>query len=339
MTWLTWRQFRVSASAAMIGLLIAAFLLALTPHGALAQCAGASGCAVAPGKFLGLSHDHLLKYLSTALVALPALVGAFWGAPIIARELEAGTYRLAWTQSVTRRRWFATKITIIGLAVAAVCGLLSLMLGAWSSAAVNRGRLDPAMFAERGIAPIGYAVFALAVGVTAGLFIRRTVPAMAVTLFVFLGARMSFQFWVRAHLIALKHTTFALDGGLGIAQTPSGISLIAPTPNIPGAWIISSRLEDGSGHEPTKAFVTSACGQIGPPPAPLARQGTSEVPRSVQHGLNDCITAVSSRFHVVAAYQPASHYWALQAAETAIFGGVGLALIGLCFWWLRHRLA
>ena len=41
---------------------------------------------------------------------MPALIGAFWGAPLITREFEAGTFRLAWNQSVTRARWLAIKL-------------------------------------------------------------------------------------------------------------------------------------------------------------------------------------------------------------------------------------
>jgi len=44
-------------------------------------------------------------------LATPALLGIFWGAPLIARELETGTCRLAWNQSVTRTRWLTVKPT------------------------------------------------------------------------------------------------------------------------------------------------------------------------------------------------------------------------------------
>jgi ABC-2 family transporter protein len=341
MTWLTVRQFRASAIAAVVGLVVAAFLLALTPQGTeLTRCVGQVGCPVTSDKFLGLAHDHVLKYLSTGLVALPGLLGAFWGAPLLARELESGTYRLAWTQSVTRARWFTNKVVVTCLASAAVCGLASLMLGAWSSAAINRDRLQPAMFAERGIVPIGYAVFALALGITFGVLIRRTVPAMAVTLLGFLGARMAMQFWLRAHLIPVKHAAIAIGSGLGINFTQSGLSLFPPPVDIPGAWTISTKLVDNAGHAPTKAFVQSACGNVGPPPTPTP--GTSHItkaPASVDGKLHRCFSTVASRFHEVAAYQPASHYWPLQWAETAVYLGVAAVLVGFCFWWVRHRLS
>jgi hypothetical protein len=221
MIWLTWRQFRISAVVAVAGLAVIAIVLAAThPSG------GGT-----------LSHDHLLKFLSTFLVALPALTGAFWGAPLIAGELESGTYRLAWTQSVTPTHWLAIKVGLIGLASVAATGALSLMLTAWSSATVNSGRFGSAMFAERGIAPLGYAAFGFALGVTAGLLIRRTLPAMAVTLVGFLAVRIVVQSSVRPHFGAPVRLAEALSANNG-----------SPVQGRPGAWVVSNTVFDAAGH-------------------------------------------------------------------------------------------
>jgi ABC-type transport system involved in multi-copper enzyme maturation permease subunit len=330
-TWLTWRQFRTSVVVAMAGLAAVAILLAITPEGhQLARCAGADRCPFVENKVLGLSHAHLLQFLSTGLVGLPALVGVFWGAPIIAREFEAGTHRLVWTQSVTRGRWLAVKVGAVAVAGAAVCGLFSLMLTWWSPEATNSRRITPAMFAERGIVPIGYAVFALAVGVVAGLLIRRTVPAMATTLVAFLGARMAIQYLLREHLVSTKSGSLPIGSNLGISQTPSGVSLDASAANIPNGWVTSSRFVDASGHAPTRAFIQHAC-HLPPDPG----SGTSANHVKSLHGLDTCIRTVSARFHEVVTFHPASQYWALQLAETAIFLALAAAIIGLGFWRLR----
>jgi hypothetical protein len=220
MIWLTWRQFRISAVVAAAALAVIAAVLGVTHQ---------SG-----GGYV--SHDHLLKFLSTFLVGVPALIGAFWGAPLIAGELESGTYRLAWTQSVTRTRWLAVKLAVIALASVAVTGLLSVMLTAWSSGAQNHGRFGTAMFAQRGIAPVGYAAFGFALGVTLGLLIRRTLPAMAATLFAFLAARIAVQSWVRPH--------FAAAVKLSLASIANG----DPAQAKPGAWVLSNNLVDATGH-------------------------------------------------------------------------------------------
>ena len=154
------------------------------------------------------TRHRVLRRLA-AVLALPAIIGVFWGAPLVARELEAGTHRLVWTQTVTRTRWLATKVGLIGLAAMAAAGLLSLVMTWWSGpidrprSRAGRARTGSSasrgcrrwMFDARGIAPIGYAAFAFALGVTAGLVLRRTVPAMAVTLAVFVAVQIAMPSW------------------------------------------------------------------------------------------------------------------------------------------------
>ena len=164
---------------------------------------------------------HLVYILGAALVILlPAVIGLFWGAPLIARELETGTFRLAWNQSVTRERWLAVKLGILGLASMAAAGLISLILGWWASpidhaatlgsAAGFQIRFFPALFGARGIAPIGYAAFAFTLGVLVGLIVRRTMPAMAITLAVFAAVQIVMPLAIRPHLITPVRDTTTL---------------------------------------------------------------------------------------------------------------------------------
>jgi hypothetical protein len=95
------------------GLAIVAIAAALTGphllhlyHTTVAGCAANGDCDTATTSFL--RNDHLLRSsLGILVVVIPGIVGVFWGAPLVARELKAGTYRLAWTQSVTRTHWLA----------------------------------------------------------------------------------------------------------------------------------------------------------------------------------------------------------------------------------------
>src|SRR5689334_3151653 len=114
MTWLTWRQLRLPVAVvyALVG--AACVWLALTgPE--LARLARTSD-----DLFGALtSTDRLLFNGGIAVLALaPALLGVFWGAPLVARELESGTYRLDWNQSATRGRWLATKLVVTVAATA-----------------------------------------------------------------------------------------------------------------------------------------------------------------------------------------------------------------------------
>jgi hypothetical protein len=340
-TWLAWRQFRTSALVAGVGLAVFAILLALTTLGSSPLHCAVGACPVSDGQLGRLTHDHLLQFLSTLLVGLPAIIGVFWGAPLVARELESGTFRLAWTQSVTRARWLATKISVVGAAAAVSCGLLSLMLGWWSSAAINRARLGPAMFAERGLVPVGYAVFAVALAVAVGALIRRTLPAMGLALLGFVGTRMIIQYFVRAHLLPARHLNLALgNAGIAVSRNSHGVlSLIPLHLELPAKWVFAEHIVDAQGHAPTGGYVTSVChGLIPPPPFQAGTSGPVPAPLKAAQGFQKCLSAVGQRYHEVATYQPASHYWGLQLLETAIFLGLAGVLVGITFWTVRRRI-
>src|ERR1700689_1191061 len=134
---LTWLQFRVQALAGAIALAVVGIVLAITGpslhqlYSTALDCHANGDCATATAAFLG--KDHTLQIIINVLVEVaPALVGLFWGAPLVAREFETGTFRLAWTQT-TRTRWIAIKLAAIGLAGIALTGILSLIVTWWSS--------------------------------------------------------------------------------------------------------------------------------------------------------------------------------------------------------------
>jgi hypothetical protein len=272
-----------------------------------------------------LDADNELNALG---LAVPGLIGMFWGAPLVAREFETGTFRLVWTQGVTRVRWLAAKLAIAGAAAIAAAELFTLMVNWWSSP-IHKANLGYTPFTSgsfhAGVAPVGYAAFAFALGVTAGLLIRRTLPAMAVTLAVFTAVIIAFPIWVRPHLIPPVRATSTLSlasianmPGVGasnghLSLTPG--SAAAP----PGAWFISSsQLTTPDG----RASSTEPAGPCGAPPSPAAAQAC-----------NDYIESLHLRQTVT--YQPASRYWAFQWVETAIYLTLALTLAGLCF--LRIR--
>jgi hypothetical protein len=352
--WLAWRQLRTQVLV-VAGVLVAiAVVLLLTgPHlvslsdAYLKLCHADRDCGSTTNPVLN-TDGTLEGGLSDLVLLAPALIGIFWGAPLVARELETGTYRLGWTQSITRRRWLAVKLAVVGLVSVAVAGLLSLMVTWWASPidTANANRFGGAMFAVRDITPIGYAAFAFALGVTAGVLIRRTLPAMASTLVVFAAARVAENDWVRPHLMPPVQAAMALTPGSsgGFALTPTGLQVLTNPPTIANGWGLSSRLVDNSGHAPTAAFLKSACPSIAnvAPAGPVvggARVNVRPGGGPPQQAFQDCIEKVAAKFHEVVTYQPASRFWAFQGIETAIFIALGLLLVGLCFWWVRHRLA
>ncbi len=227
---LAWRQFRTEAAVGLGVLVVVAVVLALTgPH--LVDVYRTTPSQVT-------ATDHSLQIaLSALLLIVPALVGVFFGAPLVARELEAGTYCLAWTQSVTRVRWLVVKLAVVGLASSLLAGGLSLMVAWWANPIniVNQSRFSPANFGMFGIVPFGYALFAFALGVTINVLFRRMLPAMATTLVGYVAARLAVTVWIRPHFVAPLRSTFALNANsqFGFQRSPSGLQNRAAKPDHP----------------------------------------------------------------------------------------------------------
>ena len=339
---LTLRQFRTEAAISS-GLLAAlAIVLAVTgPH--LAQvndafqsaCKAARDCATAPNPVFEVDKP-LQGSLPFVVQVAPALIGFFFGAPLIAREFETGTFRLAWTQSVTLRRWLAVKLGLVGLAAMVVGGLLTWMVDWWMSPldAANKNRFDPAPFSIHGVAPIGYAAFAFALGATAGVLLRRTVPAMGATLVLYVVARLAVEHWVRPNLAAPLQQSLSLlttgFGILGFSASTGATSLYPPSVTIPNDWVLSTAVADKSGHTLTDHYFLHACPAYGQRPNPV----------TIQSAHAACIKKLlSENFHTVVTYQPGSRFWPFQCAEMGIFLAAALALCGLTYWWLRRQYA
>ena len=338
MIWLAWRQFRVQALAALAALIVLAVVLAMTGPGlahlyassGLGYCPQPGDCGTATATFLTAVRSDgtypALYFLGGAVMyLLPATIGAFWGAPLVAGELEAGTFRLAWTQSVTRTRWIAVKLAVAGAAAMIAAGLASLMITWWAipidraggfpAGVTQLGLLSPPVFAARGIAPLGYAALAFVLGVAIGVIIKRTLPAMAITLALFAAVLFVMPAFIRPALVSPVRATSPVTVNLADDQMSSNGQIIIPVTNLPGAWIISNQTITPSG----KLFEL--------PAVPACQTGTQQQCDAwfaTQH-LRRKIT-----------YQPASRFWTLQVLETGILLAVAAALAGACTWRIRR---
>jgi hypothetical protein len=345
MIWLTWRQFRIQAITAGAALAAFAILLAATgPHLAslyatskIISCRGFACQPAANAFFTELAGlDTVVYLLGIGLILIaPAIIGIFWGAPLIARELETRTFNLAWTQGVTRTQWLAVKLALTGLAAMAVTEALSLIYGWWASPiskaigfaggapqVFSQGPFSSVMFASHGITPLGYAAFAFTLATAVGVLTRRALPAMAITLAIFAAVQIAMPLWVRPHLVSPSHTVAAID----TADLAYGSLTADVVPGQPNAWIFSSQALNRAG-QPVSA-IPAACNNANPPGQ---KGGTS--------ALTPAQCMQSRGYREAISYVPTSRYWSLQWIETGIFLALAAALTGVCFWRLSRRRA
>ena len=226
----------------------------------------------------------------------------------------------------------------------ATAGLVSLMVTWWAS------KLDKTLlvtiysnFDQHDIVPIGFAAFAFALGVTAGVLWRKTVPAMATTLVAFIGVRIAVNEWVRPHILGSLRRTFTLTGstfiGFGTSGGPGSPSNLIPgPPGIPNAWFNSVSIVDKAGNTLTPQQTLAACPQLNIPSVGVGGGGPTAVHVSGSGGpFGKCAQTLASRFHELVVYLPASKYWPLQWTELAIYLAAAVALGGLCVYLIRRR--
>ncbi|GAA4606224.1 transporter [Actinoallomurus liliacearum] len=331
MIWLAWRQLRTQAVVVFGAIAVLAVLLAATgPR--LAHLYHVHGRAFLDD--LGSTESSLYLIGTFAVLFTPALIGTFWGAPLVTRELDAGTHRLAWTLT-TRTRWLVVKLGVVGLVAIAATGLLSLAVTWWNgpidaAIAENSGapghgvfllpRMQALVFDTRGIAPLGYAAFAFVLGVTIGVVVRRTLPAMALLLALFTVVQVTMAVGVRSHLLPPEHVTTKI--------TSANLTLIDFTGHLtvkvdePGAWIVSQH-------------TVNAAGRVVAPPS-----WVEQCPLENRQGSQACFDRLSDLgYRQLVSYHPAGRFWAFQCEEAAIYLVVALSLAGFCVWWIRRRLS
>lgn len=330
MIWTTWRQHRAEAAvgAVIFGALIAAMLVVGSIARDRARALGLPSCTPAAGDCgaaLGRLHDdfHSIPPFVGALIIVPLVAGMFWAAPLVSREYEAGTHRLAWTQSVSPLRWITTKIALIFAAVAATALVLGL-LATWTLDPLTPafgGRYNSTWYDTQGAVPVACMLFALAVGVAASALLRRTIPAMAVTLLVYAAARIPIH-WIRWRFASLNSRTLTIPLSsllssvtgspydLANAAVPAEASLHGITLTGPSGQSIGTNQGNFS-------LLQQYCPNLQANPT---RDGVLD-PAACASRVQDVSLYATVR------YQPASHFWIIQTIESAIFVGLTALLV------------
>jgi ABC-type transport system involved in multi-copper enzyme maturation permease subunit len=251
MIWVTWRQHRgqaISCLALLVALGVYAIILGTSmrtafSNGDLAPCLAHSqgtGCETAVDVFMDKFGSEVnIAFWSVALI-VPGLIGVLVGGSLIARELEYGTWRLAWSQTVPRSQWLAVKLALVtgGLIVvgAAMTALIT-----WYRAPMDQltGRLQHNIFDYEGLVPTAYILCAFGFAVLAGLLIRRSIPAMVAAFIAWLAIRLVVEFVFRPHFmspltIAQAQLNCGPPNGCG-----SGISSVPQVTGHIGDWVLS----------------------------------------------------------------------------------------------------
>ena len=251
---------------------------------------------------------------------IPALVGAFAGAPLLARELETGTYRYAWTQGFGRARWTVAKLVCLAVVVTVAAGAFSALVSWYVQpifgAGDSNGPLSPTLFDLLGVALAAWTLTALAIGVIAGFLIRRVVPAIFATLAAWTGLAFLTGLFFRQHYTA---------------------PLVTRSLTIPGhAWVISQGWFRG-GSPATLDMINTTLARVDvravtpelfqPGPATPANLG-DPVQYLMQHGYTQLTT-----------YQPESQFWLFQWIEGGWLLALSLLLIAAALWLVRRRAA
>ena len=244
MNQLIWRLHYRQVYWALGALAVLAVLLVVTGinmandyHSFEATCAATQSCGDA-SNILFRGDGFVIDVVDSTLV-ISALFGMFWGAPLVAQEYEDGTQNLAWTQGVTRRKWFSVNLAWVFTAAVLWAGVLTILVSWWRSPenAID-GRFEA--FDIQGIVPIAYAIFAVSLGIAAGTVLRRVVPAIATTIGGFVAVRFPIDVWARPHFMPAVTKLY-----------PLGSQASGPK----GAWVLSTKLIGPNG-------TRSATGQI-----------------------------------------------------------------------------
>ncbi len=324
MAWITWRQHRLTlggvgaALAAVAGYLLVSGLRTHHAYGEVTGCrpVTSDACQRVANDFAE-SFSQMTVATAGLLLAVPALIGAFAGAPVLAREFETGTFRYAFTQGMGRVRWTVAKLVPLAVAVTGAAAAFSALFS-WAYQPLIGHRyglspLQPLMFAARGVAFAGWTLLAFAIGALAGVLVRRVIPAMFATVAAWATLAFGTGLYLRAHYRA------------PVVSTDPTIS----TPD----WVLNQRWMR-QGRPASLSAIDGALHPVGVralsfqvfEPSPGTPDNFDPVQYLSRHGFTQLTT-----------YQPAGRFWPFQWIEGGWLLALSVLLLAATVWLVRLR--
>lgn len=312
MIWIVWRQHRLECLIVGIGLGVLGLFLLMNGIqmvqssqqlglGACLTQADHTRCTNLEAAFL--NQFRFLNAISVGVALLPVLPGLLVGAPLVARELEQGTHRLIWTQSIPRVRWLRVKVVLILGATCLAFGiLLALLIWWYHPAAQFTGVFESASFDISGPVLLASALLAVALGIFAGTLTRHVVLAMLMTLVLFLAIRFPVEFLLRPNYQPALTETWPLTQS-------------SPHPPSDQDWVIATGWVDAHGNKTSRVYC----------------------PGTQTFELRSCLVADGFRTSYLT-YQPADRFWRFQWIETGIYLVFATLALGAAFWLVKQRL-
>jgi len=325
MTWLTWRLHRTEAAIGIplfVGLIVI-MLLAIQSVDSAYDAARAGGCLSNGQDFFSqdlLCGEREAAYfnlssrwstLTTLLHGVPLAVAALLAIPTL-QELERGTHRLAWTQSISRRRWSVSRLGFAAGIATLVAVVWAATANVWRSS-ISRGEEDT--FAQNAfeLSPavlFGYALFAVALALAAAVVVRRLIPVLALLAVGFIGARILTTFVLRPRFRT------------PIEETVPANSLNGPFTSFDDRWVIDETWLSSTGERLSWEYVTRLCSPT-----------TDAV--DFDNYYQQC--QVDNGLQFFRAYHPTDRVGQFQLIEMALYLGLAAGLFAFAFWWLTRR--
>ena len=321
MAWVTWRQQRATLIAVPAVLAAVAVFLVIFGLKAHHEYAALLNCPLDPGKQSGACSQLMTNFnsgvwplanvCSILMDLVPVLLGAFAGAPLLARELETGTFRYAWTQGLRRERQAIAKLVLVGLTLAVLAWAFSELFAWFFQPFLWVEQLNQmsteGVFDTRGLVFPAFTLVAFVIGAFLGMLFRRIIPAMAATLGVYLVLRL---------------VAWGVRGQYPLTLVTSNAQQFTAygTPSQPGfPWILNSWVTGPGGKPASQSIVAQVQGNLG--------------------GGGNQVVSVPKGYTIWTRFFPPSHFWPMQFIEAGWLLILALALGAATVWLVRRRAA